>query len=331
MPGPGGGSRGGGFGGGSHGGGFGGGGRGGFGGGGFGRPYGHYGFGFGRPYFGGGGCLGGLLGMLMLPIILLLVVGLVLVATISSAFGNVFSGGTIKYSEQEIQQYANGRYEEIFGDNQEAYEDNLLVVVLTNEAADGYYAIAWIGDNVHTDISDMFGAEGTTFYNVMRSSINEKDFTYSLDSNLARVMRKMAEHVENEKLTSSFYREYSHETSPTSKLYNYSQLSLNEETVNSALEDFTETTDIPVAIVVDTTENAFGRHLSFADIFTVILCLGVMVVAIVLIVKAVKNRKNGNGGGGNNNGGYNGGGYQGGNRYQGNYQNNYNNSYYNRY
>ncbi len=344
MPGPGGGSRGGGFGGGSHGsGGFGGGGFGGgsFGGGprgphrhyGFGMPF--FGFGYHRPYYGGGGCLGGLLGVLMLPIIILLLVSVILFATISSAFGNVFSGGTIDYSEQEIQGYADRRYAEIFSGNAAAYEDNLLIVVLTNEEADGYYSIAWIGDNVRTEISDMFGAEGTVFYNVMRSSINEEYFAYSLDSNLASVMDKMGDHVQSKGLESSHRKAYSHETSPVSKIYNYTSLSLTDATVNAALEEFTEKTNIPAAIVVDTTENAFGRNLSFADIVTVIVCLGLMVFAIVMIVKAVKNRKKGNGGGGNH-GGYNGGGgnhggYNGG--YGGGYnQNNYNNyNHYNRY
>ncbi len=288
-------------------------------------------FGYRRPYYGGGGCLGGLLGILMLPILILLIVSIVLVGTISSAFGNVFSGGTIDYSEQEIQRYADQRYAEIFSDNAAAYEDNLLIVVLTNEAADGYYAIAWVGDNVHVSITDMFGAEGTTFYNVMRSSINEEYFEFSLDANLAAVMRKMADHVEAKNLSASHYAPYSHETSPESKLYNHTSLSLTEATVNTALAEFTERTNIPAAIVVDTTENAFGRNLSFADIFTVIVCVVLMIVAIVMIVKALKNRKNGNGGNGANggNGGYNGGnnnyGYNGSNRYQSNYnQNNYN-------
>ncbi len=270
----------------------------------------------------------------MLPIIILLLVSVVLFATISSAFGNVFSGGTIDYSEQEIQGYADRRYAEIFSGNAAAYEDNLLVVVLTNEATDGYYAIAWVGDNIHVNITDMFGAEGTTFYNVMRSSINEEYFAYSLDSNLASVMRKMADHIEAKNLSASHYVPYSHDTSPESKLYNYTSLSLTEATVNSALAEFTQRTNIPAAIVVDTTENAFGRSLSFADIFTVIICVALIVVAIVMIVKRVKNRKNGNNGG-NGGGNYNGGGngYNGGNRYQGNYnQNNYNNyNQYNRY
>lgn len=248
----------------------------------------------------------------MLPILILLLVSVVLFTTVFSAFGNVFSGGTIDYSEQEIQDYADKRYAEIFGGNTAAYEDNLLIVVLTNEAADGYYAIAWVGDNIHVSITDMFGGEGTTFYNVMRSSINEEYFAHSLDSNLAAVMRKMADHVEGKELSANHYRPYSHDTSPQSKLYNYTSLSLTEATVNAALEDFTARTNIPAAIVVDTTENAFGRNLSVADIFTVIVCVALMVVAIVMIVKAVKNRNKGprdGGDGGSGDGSYGGGSY----------------------
>lgn len=328
MPGPGGGSRGGGFGGGSRGGGFGGGGfGGGFGGGHRGGYHGGYwgprrpffGGWYHRPYYGGGGCLGGLLGVLMLPIILLLVVSMCLVGIVGSAFQNVANGGSIYYDEAVFQQYADDKYAAEFS-SYSNYENNLLIVFLTNEEADGYYVIAWVGDNIHSDINYMFGDETTTFGRVVQGTINREYYAYSLDSNLAAVMDQMGKKIEALDLESSFRTQKASENVPTSHLTNYSSLSLTEETVNDSLRAFTEKTDIPAVIVVDTMENVFGKTIPVGDIFMVIVLLVILGVSIYLIVRAVKNRKN-NGGNGGNNG--NGGNYNT-NYNSGNYNNNYN-------
>ena len=297
MPGPGGGSRGGGFGGGSHGGGSHGGG---FGGGGFGRgpmrPRGpHFGGWYHRPYYGGfgGGCLGGLLGMLMLPIIVILLVAVVLFSTISSAFANVASGGHISYDEPQLQAYADEQYAKEFKDTIACggYEDNLLIVFLANEQADGYYCIAWVGDNINTSINNMFGDETTEFGYAVRGSVNSEYFAYSLDSNLASVMETMAKRIELQGLESSFKAPKDYEKPVTSHVTNYSALNITEETVNFALEQFTEQTGISAVIVIDTTENVFGRTLRVSDIMTVVICIAVVIVCIYFIVKAIKKNK----------------------------------------
>ena len=348
MPGPGGGSRGGGFGGGSRGGGFGGGGfgggHGGFGGGhhgGFGgphhhRPYGYWGprrpfFGgwYHRPYYyGGGGCLGGLLGVLFLPIIIILLVSVMLFNIVGSAVTNVANGGTIYYNEATFQQYADDQYAAEFS-KYENYENNLLIVFLTNEENDGYYCIAWIGDNVHTDINYMFGDETTTFGRVVQGSVNREYYKYSLDSNLANVMDQMGVRIEELGLNSSFrtQREYKNPP-PTSHLTNRTSLSLTEETVNEALERFTEQTDIPTVIVVDTMENVFGKTIPVGDIITVVILVGLLVLGVYLIVRALKNRKNDGGDGGNGGGNGTGGGYNGYNNGNFNNGNGFNNGGY---
>ncbi len=308
MAGPGGGSRGGGFGGGSRGGGFGGGSGGGFGGGsrggGFGgggyrggyrggfyhRPH-YYGprfFGFGPRYYGGGGCLGGFIGALMAPFILLMIVAVMMFAMIGTTLDNVANGGVISYDEATFQEYANTEYYKAFG-NSDATEDNLLIVVLTNEETDGYYCIAWIGDNVQDRIINMFGDETTPFGQSIIASIPDY-YAYSLDSNLATVMNTMSGKIQNLGLSSSFKKTYSHDKSPASHLVNYTDLALTEETVNDALVSFTEETGIPAVIVVEEMETVFGKSLPAGDIM-ILLILGVLgVVAIVAIVRVVKNR-----------------------------------------
>ena len=333
MPGPGGGSRGGGFGGGSRGGGFGGGPRGGGFGGGFGggphhhgprgphgpwgpwRPRGFFFGGWRRPYYYGGGCLGGLLGIILLPVILLLVVSLLLFSIVGSAVANVANGGTVYYNEATFQQYADDQYAAEFS-SYSNYENNLLIVFLTNEEADGYYVLAWVGDNIDTEINYMFGDETSTFGRVVQGAVNREYYAYSLDSNLASVMYQMANRIEGLNLKSSFNVPKTSTTPPTSHLTNHTSLSLTEETVNDALTTFTEKTDIPVVIVVDTMENVFGKTLPMGDIITVLILLVLLGIAIYLIIRKTKeHKKNGgnqnNGSNQNGNGSYGNGGYQG--------------------
>ena len=303
MPGPGGGSRGGGFGGGSRGGGFSGGSRGGgFGGGSRGGGFGYGprgpmfygGYGRRRYYGGGGGCLGGLIGALMAPIILLMLAVVLLFSFVGSAVSNVANGGIVTYSEEAFQKYANEQYMKEFSTS-DAYEDNLLIVFLTNEESDGYYAIAWVGDNINTQINHMFGDEYTPFGRRMQGAVADYH-AYSLSSNLASIMEGMTQEIQSLNLTSSFKTEKPHERRVESHLTNHSPLAMNAETVDTALKTFTEETGISAVIVVDTMENVFGKNIPLSDILLIFGLVALIVVAIVMIVRGVKKRKNGGNG-----------------------------------
>lgn len=276
MPGPGGGSHGGGFGGGSHGG------R---------APGGSPHRGFRRPYYGRRrGCFGSFMGMLMLPIILVLIVVVLLFGTVGSAFTNLVNGGQIKYDETKFQAYADKQYAAEFGSST-AYEDNLLIVFLANEDADGYYTIAWVGDNIKSEINELFGNEYTAFGRAMTNSVNESYYAYSLDSNLASVVDAMTDTVLALGLDSSFYSETSHTGAPSSHVTNYTDLSITAETVNRALEEFTEQTGIPAVIVVDSMETVFGKSVSIGNILVILITIGLIVLAVYLIVRAIRVRK----------------------------------------
>ena len=333
MPGPGGGSRGGGFGGGSFGGG---GGRGGgFGGGGYHghhhhhyhRPFFYGGWGWG-PRFYGGGCLGGLLGMLMFPLVILLIVGVMLFGYVGRVMTNLANGGVISYNEETFQRYANQQYAAEFSSSSKTYEDNVLIVFLTNEEYDGYYCIAWVGDNVNYEINKMFGDQTTAFGRAMISSINSEYYEFSLSANLAMAMNSMTDNITGLNLESSFIHNPVSQSSITSHVTNKTPLIINEDTVNTALEEFTNETGITAVIVVDTMENVFGKYMPISDIIFLVIMGAAIVFAIVLIVKTVKNKKNNNQNGQNNyNNGNNGNNRN--NYNNGNYNTNYNN--YNRY
>ena len=290
----GGGSRGGGFSGGSSRGGFGGGSRGpsggGFGGGFGGGPRGgghHHGphhpppppryhgpFFHGRGYYGGGGYHhhhhhggGGLLSTFFAFVIILVIIFCFFkfVVGINSAdVKDWVSDFQIEdsyvdengYSESLFQEYTNNQYQKIYGETS-CYEDNILLVFLTTDANDGYYTIAWVGDNVNYQITEMFGNEQTELGMIMTDSISDYH-GYSLGSNLATVVNKMTDEVNDLGLDSPFNTESDRTTLAESKVYNYSNCEFTEATVNTALERFTNETGITLSIVVDNETTVFG-------------------------------------------------------------------------
>lgn len=303
MPGPGGGGRGGGgsFGGGGGfrgGGGFGGGHGGGF----YGGPRGPrgprwgwgWGWGWGPGFFGGG-----LLGILMLPFILILFAALLIITTLAGAFGAITEGGQLAYNEEQFQDFANAQYEQIF--SAEGYEDNILLVYLTTEENSKGYFIAWVGDHVATDVNMMFGNEQTELGRATAASINGENYKYQLDSGIAMVLDVMAGHVEARGSSPVLKCEESH-AAPKYLFQNYTALPLTPATITDAAEDFTERTGLSIAVVVEEAEDIFETDYG-AMIMGLIIAGGMLILAIVLIVKGVKARKKD---GGNDDGPYRG-------------------------
>jgi uncharacterized membrane protein len=308
MPGPGGGARGGGFGGGSRGGGFGGGPRpGGFGSGprpgGFGAPHHHHHyhrphfgffpfFGFRRPYYGyHGGCFGGMMGLAFIPIIICIV----LITTLTNIFGvvgssitNISRGGQIKYNESAMQDYADNQYAKEFSVANE-YEDNILIVFLVDEEREGYYTIAWVGDNITEDVYSMFGNEYTEFGYEMKGKISSY-YENSLSKNLSSVIDGMTDRIVNLNLKSSFDVESGSPAGYKSHLTNHSSLEMNSDTVNRALLEFTSETDIPIVIVVEDMEEVFPKTFASRDIFVTISVVLLSGVAIYFIYRAFKEK-----------------------------------------
>ena len=280
MPGPGGGGHGGGF-----GGGFGGGGgfRGGFGGGH--RPP-RPGF-FFMPFW-GGGCLGTLFASaLCVFFAFFLILGL-----IGGGLTTLFRGGNVVYNQNKMQDYANRQYATIYDPSSATYEDNVVVVFLTNEDNQTYYSIGWVGDNLKSQVSDLFGDEYTALGSAMQSSVTTSDYRYSLGSNLAQVTEKMETSVKNQNLE-TVYRVQKAESHEAGKVYNRSNsdLQINTEIIDAALKNFTDSTDISMSIVIADAKDVFGKSLNTSAILALLLCIILIVYAVVAIVRYVKRRK----------------------------------------
>ena len=301
MPGPGGGSRGGGFGGGSRGGGFGGGSRGGgFGGGPRGPhgPHGPYGprgfrrggFFWGPSYYGGGGCFSGILGIIMIPIILLFMLGTLFFGTVSQAFTNVINGGSVEYDEAVIQEYGAQKYDEAFSDS-ENYEENILIVFLTNEECDGYYVYACVGNDLAKSTRDLFGDENTVFGRTVLTNINEEYYANSLSVNLSDVMTSMASRVN----TATEADERPTGSAPVTRVFNDSSVTLNNETVEKGLKKFTDETGIGSAVAVANMEDVFGKQIRINDILVLLFTVAIVVAIVLIVIKKYKESKDDNG------------------------------------
>lgn len=229
--------------------------------------------------------------MLILPIFLILFAGLLIFSTVGSAFTNVTRGGVSTYDEYKFQDYADSQYAAEFGSTKD-YEDNLLIVFLVeDEEYYDYSFIAWVGDHVNPRISDMFGSNQTKFGRaIQNSAINSQTYKYSLDSGIASVMTTMQGHISALDLDSS-YTCSNDKHDYKSHLTNKTSIDLTESTVNTALEEFTAKTGIPVVVVVEDIEEVFPKTIDVMDIIVVIISIGLIVAAIVLIVKAIKNNK----------------------------------------
>ena len=325
-----GGGRGGGFGGGSFGGSFGGSNRGGSFGGSFGGHH-HHGPFFGGPIFGrrtyvGGGCGGAIFTAVVIGLFIMFglmwFIGETSQITVNGEPVYIVEDG-IAYDEATMQDYANERYKEIFGEY-EGYEDNILLVFLANEEADGYYTIAWVGDNIIYEINEMFG-EYTEYGEYMSEYISGY-YAYSLDTNLAEVLSAMEGSITERSFDSYFRAEAAVVEGKKSELINYTDFELNTELVNAALESFTEKTGIPCVIVADMAEEVFGggdeavteivtgnsgqtaitdfddeepediSTLYFRGLFIILIgaaaVIGVIVAIIVAVSKKKKNNKN---------------------------------------
>ena len=230
--------------------------------------------------------------IILLPIILILFAVMMIfsaVGSVGSAWVDVSSGGTVNYDEVAMQDYADQQYAQQFGAST-AYEDNILIVFLVDEDYYQYQYIAWVGDHVVTDINMMFGNNQTELGRAFASSVAET-FKYSLDSNLAMVVENMENQIVEKQLDSSYKCNENH-NQVASKLVNKTNLPLTEATVNDALVSFTESTGIPLVIVVEDSQDVFGKQINGGSIFTLLLAVILIVVAVILVVKAVKRSKN---------------------------------------
>ena len=228
------------------------------------------------------------MGMLLAPIIILVLAVAVFFSSIGTAIAAATQGGVVQYDEEKFQDFADAQYAAEFS-GKGAYEDYVLLVMLTDEEYYDYAYIAWVGDHIDSDIHRKFDSQGA-LGTAIHSNVHVDNYKYSLDSDLARVVEQMEQQITDLGLSSSHKCEEDH-SKATSHLTNMSDLQLTQETVDTALKDFTEATGIPMVIVVEDAEDVFGRTIPSESIFALIFAAILVGVAIYMIVRAMKAKK----------------------------------------
>lgn len=237
--------------------------------------------------FGGGGCCSGFFGTIIFVVVALFLL-------IGSFFGKVDINFD-RYDEEKFQDFANSQYKAEFG-RSSAYEDNLLITVLTQDDYTSFYYIAWVGDHVDQQINALLGNDYTTLGQLMENNISQTNYKYSLDSDLARVMQGLTAEVQSLSLEDSFTCSENH-AQVKSHLTNRSQLDLTESTVNDALTEFTDATGIPVVLVVEDMDDVFGSSspkwqgagVNYGGIILVVMGV-VLIAALIFAVKAIRSK-----------------------------------------
>ena len=113
-------------------------------------------------------------------------------------------------------------------------------------------------------------------------------------TNLENIILKMKDSVKSEINRgdgSPFIVDTAAENTNKAELYNYSELSLNSSTVNTALRQFYEETGICMSIVVDDMGDVFEKRLSTSAILLIFVAIAAVVVVIVVIVKKSSKKK----------------------------------------
>lgn len=231
------------------------------------------------------------MGMLIAPIILFVLVGAILIFSIVSTVSIVAQGGTVEYSESELQEYAGTEYAKAFKSLPDRYEDNLVIVFTVYEDYDGYECIAYCGYNLDYRINEMLGSEGSDFYEIVRGSINENYYQNSLTTDFVAVSGKLSERIQRKNLDSSFTSAPTSTEAVESHLVNYTDLVIDSTTVNAALQKFTQETGIPVVIVVETGENVFGRTIPVLNIVILVVLIGALIFLGYVIIRNVVRKK----------------------------------------
>ena len=187
-----------------------------------------------------------------------------------------------------MESYAMDQYAVEF-DDAPGYEDNILIVFLVDEKRESFYTMAIVGYNIKDEINDMFGNQYTEFGRELTDNLTPR-YENTLSKDLRSTINGMTDHVVNLGLATSFYDNEGSPGTYRSHVTNHSTLAVSHETINSALTEFTEETDIPIVLVIADMDDVFDKRVAGYDLFTIIVALIFCGVAIYFIVCAFKGK-----------------------------------------
>lgn len=217
------------------------------------RPVHHHGPGMGR-YPGGSGCGGcGCSGFFTLPILLFLMVAMLFGNSGNHAVPEPDHQGA--YSERSLEGYAAEQYDIAF-DASPAYEDNLLLTFLVYDDHSDFSYIAWVGDHINDATFALLGGNETVLGRTLERYV-QYGYENTLSDDLSRAIGSLAGEIVAASPNGAYLCTDVH-SAPSDPLVNDASLSLDEELLRSALREFTNTTGIPIVLVVEDAADIFG-------------------------------------------------------------------------
>lgn len=231
-----------------------------------------------------GGIFSNLIGAILSPFIFG-IIGIILIVVFFASVGQAGSK-QIKYDESKFQSYAMGKYEELYGKN----EDDILVVFLASENPenDGYYQICIVGDNVKTTINYMFGNDETIFGGALDESLSD-NYNNQLLPAFRTAVGETAKAIQALGYQSNFFTD-PQGTRARSRFINKTEyVNVNGELMEVALNEFSDKTDIAISIYVADMDDVFDRsNYTWVLLVAGIICLLISFFLIFIAVKAVK-------------------------------------------
>lgn len=225
-------------------------------------------------------------------IISIILIGVLLFALVFGGIASLFNGcsfdGVRVYDESTLEDYAYKQYAVAFGSTDD-YESNILLVFTVYDDYNGYETIAFVGDDLDSKITNMYGNEYTEYGVAVMANMSD-NYQYSISKNLANIVEAMtsktAQYSKNddENIDTSF-----------SRLINDSSLQVNDQTVNKALVAFTKETGINIAVVVADGADVFGE----SNGFQVLGIIAIIIIAVIAIFAISSKRGGGKSGSSN--------------------------------
>ena len=186
------------------------------------------------------------------------------------------------YDEEIFQDYADEQYALHFSDS-EAYEDNLLIVVLTKKNRKDFYYIAWVGDQIHPNVNVLLGNNDTALGRAMNNNINPNNYSPSLDSDLAKVVEDMTTFVSSVETDTKSLLTCTETKSRLGKFVNNTKLSMDASLVEPSLQKFADYTGIPVTLIVEDAADVFPQYKPYLT-WAIIAGIGIVSVTTVAVV-----------------------------------------------
>lgn len=157
--------------------------------------------------------------------------------------------------ERRLSDFASAQYNHAFSET-DAYEDNLLLLLVVHEDRSDFSYMTWVGDHIGEETFAYLQGEGT-WLDDMLSRQFQSNYTHSLSGDLHSALRELADQIDSVTTHGSHTCTEGRSDSPT-YLRNLSRMELNEELIEGALDYFRQETLIPIVLVIAEADEVFG-------------------------------------------------------------------------